>query len=124
MERRREGRIETNVAMMCRAPARPCRAVMHDVSHGGCHLEFPTANIELGGTAVIDVPGIRQITGTIVWVHGNNAGVRFERHLSKSAAVALGLEEAEAATPLPDLPSFSEKSGGMLRHWIRRLTGF
>ena len=124
MERRLEERIETNVLLTCRVPARPCRAIMHDLSHAGCRLELPDGNIELGGTALIDLPGVSQVTGRVVWIRGNQAGIQFHRRLAGAAAVALGLEEPE---PEPVEAESSEPAedanlGGMLRHWIRRLT--
>jgi len=101
VERRYEERTETNVQLTCRVPARPCRAIMHDLSHTGCRIEVAGANIELGGTALIDIPGGRQLAGRVVWVRGNEAGVRFERPLHGPAAVALGLAEAEPE-PAPE----------------------
>ena len=102
MERRVKDRTETSVQLTCRAPARPCRAIMHDVSHTGCRLEVPEGNLELGGTALIDLPGAVQVTGRVMWVRGNQAGIRFDRPLRGPAAMALGLPETEtvAAEPL------------------------
>ena len=123
MERRREERIETDVHLTCRVPARPCRATMHDLSHTGCRLEFREASIELGGTALIDLPGAGQVAGRIVWIRGNRAGIQFLRRLGKTAAIALGLEQPEPEPqPDPDADNGSN-FGGLLRHWIRRLTG-
>jgi hypothetical protein len=97
---------------------------MHDLSHGGCRLELPEGNIELGGTALIDLPGAGQVSGTVVWIRGHQAGVRFSRPLRGAAAVTLGLDEPEpepvAAEPEP---AGETNLGGILRHWIRRLTG-
>ena len=91
MERRLAERMETNVQLICRVPARPCRAFMQDLSHTGCRLEIPDALIELGGTAVIDLCG-RPITGQVVWVRGNVAGVKFQRRLPQSVAIAIGVK--------------------------------
>jgi hypothetical protein len=124
MERRLAERTETNVLLTCRVPARPCRATMLDVSHLGCSLEMPDANIELGGTALLDLPGAGEISGLVVWVRGKRAGVRFHRRLTGKAAVVLGLEEPEpepAAEPLAAAGDSNLRE--MLRHWIRRLTG-
>jgi len=121
MERRREERIETEVHLTCRVPARPCRAIMHDLSHTGCRLEVRDATIELGGTALIDVAGGHQVAGRVMWMRGNVAGIRFHRRLSKAASIVLGLDEPEPE-PEPE-PDTGPKVGGLLRHWIRRLTG-
>ena len=89
MERRREERTGTNVMLTCRVPARPCRAVMHDLSHTGCRIELPDGNVELGGTALLDLPGAGQVAGRVVWVRGHVAGIEFLRRLSAAASIAL-----------------------------------
>jgi hypothetical protein len=121
VERRRDDRVETRVTLSCRIPARPRASVIHDLSHTGCRLELPDASAARGGTVLLDVPGGRQVSGQIVWVKGNEAGVQFDRWLAGPAAVALGLDEAppEPVTEAIEEPNLS----GLLRHWIRRLTG-
>ena len=123
MERRVEDRIETSVLLMCRVPARPSRAIMHDVSHEGCRLELPQANAELGGTALLDLPGAAQFPGSVVWVRGPHVGIRFHRRLRGAVAVALGLEEPEPEPVAEPEPVQGPRTEGLLRHWIRRLTG-
>ena len=118
MERRLDERIETDVHLTCRVPARPCRAMMHDLSHTGCRLEFRDASVELGATALIDLPGA-QVAGRIVWIRGAVAGIQFDRRLGKAVSVALGLEDPEPVVE-EETPSES-KVGGLLRHWMRRL---
>ena len=119
MERRLDERIETDVHLTCRVPARPCRAMMHDLSHTGCRLEFRDASVELGATALIDLPGA-QVAGRIVWIRGAVAGIQFDRRLGKAVSVALGLEDPEPVVE-EETPSES-KVGGLLRHWMRRLS--
>lgn len=125
MERRRDERNETNVLLTCRIPARPCRAVMHDLSHIGCRLELPDATAELGGTALLELPGAERTSGLIVWTRGNVAGIEFHHRLGGAAAIALGLDEPnpEPVEPEPDEQVDESNLRGILRHWIRRLTG-
>jgi hypothetical protein len=124
IERRLDERIETNVQLTCRVPARPCRAIMHDLSRVGCRIEVTGAALELGATALIDLPGT-QVAGRIVWLRGNVAGIQFDRSLSKAASIALGLEEPEPEkvvsghAEMANIPSRE----GFLKHWMRRLTG-
>ena len=123
MERRRQERTETNVHLSCRMPAMPCRAIVHDLSHSGCRIELGDANIELGGTALLDFPEASRFPGRVVWISGKQAGIRFERRLSGLAAVALGLDQPEepaAAEPLE--PAEDCRLGGLLQHWMRQLT--
>ena len=74
MERRFDERIETHVQLTCRVPARPCRAIMHDLSRVGCRLEVTGSTVELGATAMIDLPGAAAVAGRVVWIRGNQAG--------------------------------------------------
>ena len=123
-ERRREERTETNVHLNARMPARPSHAIVHDLSHDGCRIELGHANIEIGGTALLDLPGASRYPGTVVWVRGNQAGIQFARTLRGRPAVVLGLDELE---PEPDNEERADPYGtekvGLLRHWMRRLTG-
>jgi hypothetical protein len=122
MERRFLERIETNVHLTCRVPARPCRTILQDLSAHGCRLELPDANIELGGTVLLDLPGAARFPGRVVWVRGNVAGIHFFRQLTGAAAVALGIEEPEPEVE-PPAPVEDPDLKGFLQHWIRRLTG-
>ena len=116
MERRVKDRIETDVQLTCRAPARPTRAIMHDVSNTGCRMELPEAAVELGGTVLIDLPGSAQVAGCIVWVRGCQAGVRFERALRGAPAVALGLPEE------PVEPVQATRRRGLVASSLSRVT--
>jgi hypothetical protein len=122
-ERRRDERIETNVHLTCRVPALPCRSIMHDLSHVGCRLEFRDADIELGGTVLLDVPGASRVSGRVMWRKGRRAGIEFDRWLGASASVALGLEEPEPVK-VEELPAEPQNGSlpRLLRHWMRRLT--
>jgi hypothetical protein len=110
------------VSLTCRIPARPMRAVIRDVSRHGCRIEVPGAPIELGGTALLELPDAGKIAGSIVWTQGKIAGVRFDRALSGSAAVALGLEQAQPAETIAAI-EYAPQPAGILRHWFRRLAG-
>ena len=102
-------------------PARPQPATIRDISHHGCRIDVPGAPIEVGGTALLEVPGLAKVSGQIVWTHGRTAGVRFERALGSSAAIALGLEEPKAVEIV--IEPVRDPAAGLLRHWFRRLAG-
>ena len=121
MERRGTDRTPINVRLTCRMPASPRAAIVQDISREGCRLEVPGGPIERGATALLELPGALSVSGQIVWVDGRTAGIRFQRALGQRAAVALGLEQP--APPPPPLEYKSERSGGLLSHWFRRLTG-
>jgi len=120
-ERRSAERTSIDVSLTCRMPASPQRATVRDVSHYGCKIEVPGAPMELGGTALLEVPGVARVSGQIVWTHGKSAGVRFEQALSSSAAVALGLEQPEPVEVTLQI-DHAETPAGLFRHWFRRLS--
>jgi hypothetical protein len=121
VERRGAERKPINLSLTCRIPASPCRATVHDISYHGCRLEVPGKPVELGGTALMELPGAPRVSGRVVWIQGRTAGIRFERSLGKAAAIAVGLEQPEAAEEKP-LPVEANRDG-LLRHWFRRLSG-
>lgn len=123
VERRAAERIPVSLSLTCRIPASPCRAIIHDISHRGCKLEVPGAPVELGGTALMELPTAARILGRVVWVKGRTAGIRFERSLDKATAIAVGLEEAQPAEPLPEPVTEHDNGKGLLHHWFRRLAG-
>ena len=121
VERRAAERLQVTLNMTCRMPAFPRRVTIHDISESGCKLELRGAPLELGGTAMLEVPGCpSKIAGRIVWNQGNVAGVEFERPLSKSAAVAFGLAQPEPEPVTVEI--VPEKPRGLLHHWFRQLT--
>jgi hypothetical protein len=121
-ERRIAERATIEVSLTCRMPARPQPATIRDISHHGCRIDVPGAPIEVGGTALLEVPGLAKVSGQVVWTHGRTAGVRFDRALASSAAVALGLEEPKPVEVVPEYV-IEDRSQGILRHWFRRLAG-
>lgn len=124
MERRLEERRQTDVRLSCRIPASPLTAIMHDLSHHGCQIEVRSTNIELGGTALIDLPGAPRFRGRVMWKNGRLAGIRFERRLAGAVAVGMGLEIAEQPSVWAEPVEGGDHVGlpRLLRHWIRRLT--
>jgi PilZ domain-containing protein len=123
VERRAVERIPISLNLTCRIPASPCRAIIHDISHRGCKVELPGGPVELGGTALMELPTAARVMGRVVWVKGRTAGIRFERSLDKATAIALGLEEAEPAEPVREPAIAYDNGKGLLHHWFRRLAG-
>ena len=123
MERRAAERIPVSLSLTCRIPASPCRATIHDISYRGCKLEVPGSVVELGGTALMELPGSARIMGRVMWVKGRTAGIRFERSLDKAAAIAVGLEDPEPAESAPEPAIAYDPGKGLLHHWFRRLAG-
>ena len=122
VERRTAERTTIDVNLTCRMPARPQRATVRDVSHQGCKIEVPGSPIELGGTALLELPGMTNVSGQIVWTNGRTAGIRFDRSLGSSASVALGQEQAKPVEVMVEI-EYPQPGAGILRHWFRRLAG-
>lgn len=123
-ERREHARVATEEAVLCRAPATPRRVRLVDVSHGGCRIRaLDGAAVPYGATVLLDFVRGRRISGQVVWVDAQSAGIRFEHRLAHDQAVVMGLEApAETVTiariePEPVAPA----SGSLLAHWLRRL---
>lgn len=123
MERRREDRFETNVMVHCRAPALPRRGIMTDASSRGCRLRVPMVDLQVGSTVLLELPGTPRFPGTVQWLNGIDAGVRFDRPLGRATSIALGMDDPDP-DPDPELePAQFEPSAhdGLLRHWKRRI---
>ena len=121
-ERRSAERATIEVSLTCRMPARPQPATIRDISLHGCRIDVPGAPIEVGGTALLEVPGVAKVSGQVVWTHGRTAGVRFERALGSATAIALGLEQPKPVEVVIEYV-MEDRSQGILRHWFRRLAG-
>lgn len=126
MERRYSDRLPTEVGLACRVPASPERATLIDLSRSGCRLEFARRNIDPGATVNLDFQIGKPVGGEVVWIHGAHAGVRFHSALPKPVAVEFGLEPRALEVQTPDVePTATDAqpaAGGLLRHWVRRLT--
>ena len=122
MERRSRDRIDTDLPATCRVPATPHSARVLDISRGGCRVNLKNAYAEPGVSISLDLGQGVQARGTIVWVRGDEAGVRFNPGLGMAAAVALGLEDAPPVTE-PVWEPVDERNRGILHHWFRKLTG-
>lgn len=127
MERRFTDRVPTEVGVACRVPASPERALLVDLSRSGCRLEFGRHNIDAGATVNLDFRTGKPVGGEVVWTDGAYAGVRFNSSLPKPIAVEFGLEPADPQPQQCDNGQVESarhaESGGLLRHWVRRLTG-
>ena len=109
MDRRAADRRPLNFSLTCRTPACPRPAIVRDISYTGCKLEVPSAPLELGGTALLEVPGASQVSGHVVWAAGKMGGIHFDRPLGTPAAIAFGLEEEPE--PIEEAPRHEEIHG-------------
>lgn len=123
-ERRRDERVASDAPVLCRAPATPRRVRLIDVSPSGCRIRpLDGAALPYGSTVLLDFARGRRISGQVVWVDAQSAGIRFDRRLSRDQAVAVGLEDdtvvAFAAAAKPE--DLAPAATSLLAHWLRRL---
>jgi hypothetical protein len=121
MERRRDERVQTCVNAACRIPARPMGAKVHDASRGGLRIEVNGTRIEVGSTAIVELPALAPVSGQVVWSHGTQAGIRLSRPLVGAAAVALGVDMPAPVEPEPIAANEDRNAGTRLQHWFSRL---
>ena len=89
-ERRLSPRVATRVAVNCRAPATPLSVVVCDISLHGCRIETQRSLVEPGSTVLIDLTEQVRVIGTVAWVDGHYAGIRFNQELD---LVRLGTDD-------------------------------
>lgn len=92
MDLRGTDRKPSNLVLECVVLGRTERAILCDVSPTGCRIEmFDGVVPQRGSTIVFEVRDPIYFAGEVVWVSGNEAGVRFTRPLSREVSNALEL---------------------------------
>jgi hypothetical protein len=72
------------------------QARVHDASRDGLRIEIRGSLIEVGSTAVVELPKMSGMTGQVVWSRGSQVGIRLSRPLTSAAAIALVIEDPAA----------------------------
>ena len=92
MDLRANDRKKSNLVIDCVVLGREERAILCDVSPSGCRIELFDGSIpQRGSTIIFEVADPVYFAGEVVWVRGNEAGVRFTRELSDQVRDALEL---------------------------------
>ena len=92
LNQRATDRKSTNLVLECVILGREERAIICDVSATGCRIELFDGNIpQRGSTIIFEVADPVYFAGEVVWVRGNEAGVRFTKKLSDQVRDALGV---------------------------------
>ena len=92
MDLRAGDRKPSNIVLSCVILGREERAILCDVSLGGCRIELFDGGVpQRGSTIIFDAGPESHFAGEIVWVRGIEAGVRFTRVLSPEVCRALEL---------------------------------
>lgn len=90
MNLRGADRKPSNLVLDCVVLGREARAILCDVSPTGCRIEmFDAPPPPRGATIVFEVADPLFFAGEVVWVRGNESGVKFTKQLSLAALRAL-----------------------------------
>ncbi|MBA4764527.1 MAG: PilZ domain-containing protein [Erythrobacter sp.] len=91
MQTRTTNRQGSDIVLDCRVPIQRARAILCDISLTGCRIELFDGFVNKGSTIFFELDDRNELAGQIVWVKGNEAGVRFMHKLSPLAMDALEL---------------------------------
>ena len=91
MQTRIADRQGSNIVLNCRMPRERSQAILCDVSPTGCRIELFDGYANKGSTIFFELDAKNELAGQIVWVRGNQAGVRFMHNLSPVARDVLEL---------------------------------
>lgn len=91
MQTRATIRQGSNIVLNCRVPVRRAQAILCDISQTGCRIELFDSSVNKGSTIFFEIDEKNEFAGQIVWVRGNEAGVRFMHRLSPAAMQVLEL---------------------------------
>jgi PilZ domain len=70
------------VTASCRSSmGRQSDIILSDLSTDGCGVTTGEGLVKAGQMIVVRLQGLEGLAGTVVWVRGNKAGVKFERPL-------------------------------------------
>ena len=91
MQTRAINRKTSNIVLGCRTPVARAQALLCDISETGCRIELFDGHVQRGSTIIFEIDARNELAGQIVWVQGNEAGVRFSHKLSHAIRTALEL---------------------------------
>ena len=100
-DRRSDTRRNVDLPVDCRIPATACRAMLRNLSSGGCMVET-TKPLVRGSTILLSLPAAKETAGMVMWAKGRMAGVKFfaslPSHIVEMVAGSGGYEiEVKAA---------------------------
>ena len=91
MQTRTIDRQDSNIVLNCRTPVEGAQALLCDISETGCRIELFDGHVQRGTTIFFEIDARNELAGQIIWVRGNEAGVRFSHKLSHRIRTALEL---------------------------------
>lgn len=91
MQTRTTNRQDSDIVLNCRVPIERAQAILCDISQTGCRIELFEGCVNKGSTIFFEIDEQNELAGQIVWVKGNEAGVRFMHKISPLAMDVLEL---------------------------------
>lgn len=91
MQTRTTNRQGSNIVLRCRVPVERVQVILCDISETGCRIELFDGHVSKGSTIFFEIDARNELAGQVVWVRGNEAGVRFMHKLSGVVRAALEL---------------------------------
>ena len=91
MQTRTTNRQGTDIVLNCRAPVQRVQAILCDVSETGCRVELFEGHVHKGSTIFFEIDERNELAGQVVWVRGNEAGIKFMHRLSGRIRAVLDL---------------------------------
>ena len=82
LDRRRETRISVGVSVWIESTRGRHRAVLKNFSSSGFGLST-SPSFEIGSFITVELPDKRHFTGTVIWCHGGNVGMRLDTFLGE-----------------------------------------
>lgn len=92
MRYRRYERIVIEKEVECEIEGVRDYVFLYNLSVGGCMIEVDSPTAHIGSTVSIDLAGIAEVEGRIVWRKERNAGVEFNGTIPDSIVQYLGFE--------------------------------
>jgi hypothetical protein len=90
LKERKHQRISSDYGVDCRSAGTAFKAVLSDVSIGGCMIEMSSHRLSMTDRVCLKVDNGIRMSGMVVWHDGRYAGVRFDDFLHEAVVNFLG----------------------------------
>jgi hypothetical protein len=100
MDERATSRVEVDRLIELQIGGRTGRALLYNLSMGGCMIEGPNNRVRLGDEVSLRLDDLINSTGRVVWHHGRYSGVRFEAEIHEAVVAHLGFAVSEASVAI------------------------
>lgn len=96
--KRQHDRVRSDCDVECRVAGRAFKAVLADVSIGGCMIAMSPHRLSMADRICIKVDNGIRMSGFVVWHTEKSAGIRFDQPLHQAVVSFLGFKRIEMGT--------------------------